>query len=410
MSITSTTGAARTRTVDGTPPVPAPPPARPRTSGVVAALQAAVLSLAVVVLPALVAFLGSPAATPGAGWGGSVVVGAGLWLLGHGVPLVASGTAVTLVPLGLTALAVFCCFASARRSALTSRSAWVAGTVTYAVVTAGVALLAGTTTPWGLGVAVLGGAAVGALGLGAGILARPDAPTVAALAARTDRWCPPALRLGMRGGLVAVGLLVMASTLLTGAWVLAGRATSGDVLAGLAPGAVGGIVLGLAQLAVLPDLVAWAGAWIVGPGFAVGEGSTFTSSGADPGVLPAIPILGSLPGADWTSALTPWAPVLVVVLGVVAGAFVWTRLVGPAGERWAVRWSSIALAAGGVVLVVAVLVGGTTWLASGAVGPGRLAQVGADALLVGGLAAAEVGVGAVLALVVGRLGLLPHRS
>ena len=139
MSTTSTTRGARTRTVDGSP-APAPVVVRRGPSGVLAALQALALSLAVVVLPGVVAFLASSTgSSEGTGWGQSVTVAAGFWLLGHGVPLVASGTTVTLVPLGLTALALFCCFASARRSAHTTTSAWVAGTVTYALATLGVA-------------------------------------------------------------------------------------------------------------------------------------------------------------------------------------------------------------------------------------------------------------------------------
>ncbi|MBD8078280.1 DUF6350 family protein [Cellulosimicrobium arenosum] len=407
MSTTSATRAARTRTVEGVPPVPPPPPARHRTSGTVAASQAAALSLAVVVLPAVVAFLASSTqSTSDVGWGRAVTVGAGLWLLGHGVPLAATGTTITFVPLGLTALALFCCFACARRSAHTSWRAWGAGAVTYALLTAGVAFLTGATPSWGLVAAALGGLVVGGVGLGAGLLARPDAPTVAALASRTDRWLPPAFRLGLRGGAVAVGLLVVACALLTGAWIVAGRATSGDVVTGLAPGVIGGVVLAVAQLAVLPDLMAWAGAWIVGPGFTVGTGSSFTTAGSQSGALPAVPLLGALPGDDWANALTPWAPALVVVLGVVAGAFVWRRASDVARGRAQVPWSALALAWLGVVLATGVLVGLAVWAASGAVGPGRLAYVGADALLVGLFAAAEVGGGALLALGAGRFAVL----
>jgi len=408
MSSTSTTRGARTRTVEGSLP---PPPSAPRRgpSGVLAALQALTLSIAVVVLPGVVAFLASSAgSSEGAGWGQSVTISAGLWLLGHGVPLEASGTTVTLVPLGLTALALFCCFASARRSAHTTASAWAAGTATYAAVTLGVALLAGTTPPWGLAVALVGGALVGGAGLGAGILARPDAPFVADLAQRLDRWVPPSVRLGLRGGLLGTSLLAGVSAVVVGVWLVAGRATSGDIVAGLVPGTVGGIVLALAQLAVLPNLVTWAGAWVVGPGFAVGEGSTFAPTGSRPGALPAVPILGALPGEDWTTTLTPWVPVAVVALGVVAGAFVWRRLREVSGTHPDddVRWADLALAVAGVVLGAGLLVGGTTWLASGAVGPGRFEVVGADALVVGAVAAAEIGGGAALALLWARLDVL----
>ncbi len=411
MSTTSTTRGARTRTVEGSP-APAPVGVRRAPSGVLAALQALTLSLAVVVLPGVVAFLASSTgASEGTGWGQSVTVAAGFWLLGHGVPLVASGTTVTLVPLGLTALALFCCFASARRSAHTAVSAWVAGTVTYALATLGVALLAGSTPPWGLGVAVVGGAVVGGLGLGGGILARPDAPFVADLVGRLDRVVPPTVRLGLRGGLLGTSLLAGASAAVVGAWLVAGRATSGDIVAGLVPGTVGGIVLALGQLAVLPNLVAWAGAWLVGPGFAVGEGSTFAPGGSEPGALPAIPLLGALPGDDWSNALTPWVQAGVVALGVVAGVFVGRRLRDVTGTHPddVVPWSAVVLALAGVALASGLLVGLVSWLAGGAVGPGGLEVVGADALVVGALAAAEIGGGAALAVLWFRLEVLGRR-
>ncbi len=404
----STTTGRRTRphTVEG---APAPLPVTPRraVSGMLAALQALALSLAVVVLPGVVAHVAaSPDAT--SGWGQSVTVASGLWLLGHGVPLVASGATVTLVPLGLTALASFCCFASARRSAHTALSAWVAGTVTYAVLTLGVALLAGTTTPWGLAIAVVGGGCLAAVGLGAGILARPDAPLVADVARRTDRWLPRPVRLGLRGALLGPSALVAVSSVVVGAWVVAGRATSGDIVVGLAPGPVGGVVLAVAQLAVLPNLVLWAGSWLLGPGFAVGEGSTFAASGSQSGALPAVPLLGALPGDDWAGALTAWLPAVVVALGVVAGAYVWRRLPG-GGDAGETRWSDVALALGGVLVGTGLLLGLVTWLGSGAVGPGRFADVGADPLLVGLLGAAEIGGGAALALAWGRLDPLGRR-
>ncbi|WP_265520729.1 DUF6350 family protein [Oerskovia flava] len=402
MSATSRTasGDRRPRTVEAD--VPSPPRFRaPRhgMSGVVAALQALTLSLAVVILPAITAFLASSGGPgDGTGWGRSVSVGAGFWLLGHGAPITAGGTHITLVPLGLTALAVFTGFASARRSAHTSLAAWVAGTVTYALATTAIAWLSGSATGWDLLAAPLGGAVVGGIGLGLGILARPDAPRVGDLTAWLDPYVPPVARLGMRGGALAVALVVASASVLVGAWVLAGRATSGDIAAGLAPGIAGSVILGLAQLTVLLNLVVWAVAWLVGPGFAVGEGSSFTVTGAQSGPLPSVPLLGALPGDDWANAVSVGAPVVVVLAGVVAGVFVWRRLDGATWLDLSVAALALALTAG---LLVAVLVA----VASGAVGPGRLSTVGADSALTGLLTAAEIGGGAVLALLWCRLGL-----
>ena len=39
---------------------------------------------------------------------------------------------------------------------------------------------------------------------------------------------------------------------------------------------VGGVVAGLAQLALLPNLGVWALAWMAGPGFGIGDGSHIT--------------------------------------------------------------------------------------------------------------------------------------
>ncbi|OLT53490.1 hypothetical protein BJF88_11370 [Cellulosimicrobium sp. CUA-896] len=142
-----------------------------------------------------------------------------------------------------------------------------------------------------------------------------------------------------------------------------------------------------------------------------GEGSTFAASGSQSGALPAVPLLGALPGDDWASALTAWLPVVVVALGVVAGAYVWRRLPGPAGvaSPGNARWSDVALSLVGVLTGTGLLLGLGTWLGSGAVGPGRFAAVGADPLLVGLLGAAEIGGGAALALAWGRLDPLGRR-
>ncbi|MHA7132289.1 cell division protein PerM [Oerskovia turbata] len=384
------------------------PPRGPRSleaprrwlSGVVAALQALALSLAVVILPAVVAFLASSTGTGAGGtggWGQSVSVAVGFWLLAHGVPLAAAGTSITLVPLGLTFLLVLICFASARRSAHTAVSAWAVGVATYALAAFVIALLAGSAPGGDVLFALLGGAVVAGVGFGAGILSRPDAPRVADLTAVVDPYVPPVVRLGARAGVLGVTLLLGVSAVVTGVWVVSGRATSGDIIVGLAPGALGGLILAFSQLAVVPNLVLWVGSWIAGPGFVVGEGSRFTTSGSEPGALPAVPLLGALPGPEWTTVAASFAPALVVVLGIVAGAFVWRRCGGHDA-----RWADLGLALVGVALASGLLVVALQAVAGGAVGPGRMAHMGAPALLAGGLVAAEITGGAALALVWGK--------
>lgn len=369
------------------------------------------LSLAVVVLPAVVAYLVGTAAQAAPADGAAdavqvrsaVEIAAGLWLLGHGVPLTADDVTVSLAPLGIAVLALFTVYASAKRFAVTTLRCWAAGTLAYAAGTTGVALLAGSAPGWSLALAAVGGLVLGGLGTGLGLLARPGAPGSGTLGEQAEAFAlrrtgrdlvPATLRLGLRAGTLATALLVGASALLVVAWAVAGRATSSDIITALEPGWTGGIVFAVAQLALLPNLVLWAASWLAGAGFAVGEGTSFTPFGTISGPLPAIPILGALPGEDWANAVSAWAPVLVVACGVAAGLFAWRRL-----EPELVRWPDVAWVLAGVLLTPGVLMLAGQWVAAGAGGPGRLSEVGANPLASAGLIAGEVVAGAVAVLV-----------
>jgi hypothetical protein len=391
-------------------------------SGVLSAGQALVLSLAVVVLPAVVAYLVGTATMASAVDApdddaqvrSAVDVAMGIWLLGHGVPLTADAGTLTLAPLGVAALALFVTYVSAKRFATTSVPAWAAGTVTYGLCATAVAAIAGSAPGWTLAVATLAGLVVGGLGMALGILARPDAPTAAEIGERAEVLAhrltgldlvPPTLRLGLRAGAVVVALLIGGAALLVAAWALAGRATSSDIITSLEPGWTGGVVFAVAQLALLPNVVLWAVAWLAGPGFAVGEGTSFTPFGTISGPLPAIPLLGALPGEDWANPVSAWSPVLVVACGVAAGLFAWRRL-----EPTLVRWSDVGWVLGGIVLAPGVVLLVGQWVAAGAGGPGRLSEIGADPLVTGGLVAAEVGGGAAAVLLGAKLDVVSRRG
>ncbi|MFD2026407.1 DUF6350 family protein [Promicromonospora aerolata] len=408
--------ARRSRLVEErTPAEQGPAPLSHVVAGILSAGQALVLSLAVVVLPAVVAYLvataalAAPADAPddAAQVGSATDVAMGIWLLGHGVPLAADGVTVSLAPLGVATLALFATYVSAKRFATTTVRAWVAGAVTYALCTTAVAAIAGTAPGWSLLIAALAGLVMGGLGMLLGILARPDAPTAAELGERAEALSrrltgvdlvPETLRLGLRGGAVAVTLLIGAAALLVAGWALAGRATSSDIITALEPGWTGGIVFAVAQLALLPNLVLWAAAWLAGSGFAVGEGTSFTPFGTISGPLPAVPLLGALPGDDWANPVSAWAPVLVVACGVVAGVFVWRRL-----EPTLVRWSDVGWVLAGIVVAPGAVMLLGQWAAAGAGGPDRLADVGANPLAAAGLVAAEIGGGAAAVLLGAKL-------
>lgn len=396
-------GTRPTRTVDGDGPARRLGRGNERfaaaTSGAWATVQGVVLSGAVVVLLAVVGVLGG---SPDAAWTGAVGVATGLWLLGHGVPIDAGGGVITLVPLGIGALAVFTTYVSVKRSALPTLAAWVAATVTYAAAT--LALAAATAGVAGgeglaaaaprLALAALGGAVVGGAGAALGILVPPDRPEVVTPGNLLDRVVPDVARLGLQAGTVALVALTGLGAALTLVWVVAGRATSEDVVTGLDPGWIGGVVLAVAQLALLPNVVLWAVSWLSGTGFAVGQGTSYAPGGTETGPLPAVPLLGALPGPDWSGPAAAIAgPIAVVACGALAGWFAWRRL-----DPDRVRWTDLAQVLAGTVLLAGVATALLQLWAGGAVGAGRLAHVGAQPLLTGVVVAVEVGVGAAVVL------------
>lgn len=170
---------------------------------------------------------------------------------------------------------------------------------------------------------------------------------------------------------------------------------------------VGGIALTVGQLAFLPDFVGWATAWLVGPGFAIGTGSSVSPIATTLGPVPGLPVFGALPASGHTFGFA-WVLVPVVASFAVAG-LLRPRLVRALGAEDSALRRALAGVATGVV--AGVLVGFLAWVSSGSFGPGRLADVGPHALVVGAFAALEVGVPAVVALAVGSdLVRLPERG
>jgi hypothetical protein len=150
---------------------------------------------------------------------------------------------------------------------------------------------------------------------------------------------------------------------------------------------VGGVALTAGQLAILPNLVLWAVAWFVGPGFAIGAGSHVSPVGTALGPIPALPVFGALPTDD---SAFGFAGVLVpVVAGFLAGVAVRPALARALGYLGPVVVLGV-VAGGGVV--GGLLMGVLAAASGGAAGPGRLVEVGPDPVAVGLVAAAEFAV------------------
>ncbi|MDE2387221.1 MAG: hypothetical protein KGL77_05950 [Actinomycetales bacterium] len=142
---------------------------------------------------------------------------------------------------------------------------------------------------------------------------------------------------------------------------------------GLQVSAIGGIVVTLGQLFVLPNLIIFGAAWFTGVGFSIGTGSSVSPIGTELGPIPALPIFGGLPIGDTFIGLA--AIVVPVVLALVCT--VWVK-----SHTKQIRFNfasplTAALSLGlGVGLVAAVESGVLAMLASGGIGPGRLATFG----------------------------------
>jgi Family of unknown function (DUF6350) len=306
-------------------------------------------------------------------------VGTDGWLLAQGAHLgLATGGAtstITAVPLGLTLLSAYVAHRFGRWAAATSAvedlRALLLGVLVlsgvYGLVTLAASVLATTATaePGLLG-SFVGGFLVAAVGGGTGLVRGSH---------RVDPWSlvPAYVRAVAVGAVAAVLLLVAASSVLLAVALLGDLGTAANVLSRLHADVSGGLLYTVLVAAVAPNAVLLAGSYLLGPGFAVGAGTLVSPASVVLGPVPAFPLLAALPSEgtqpSWLSALVA-APVAASVLGVVVMLRRHPALTYDSG---ALRGLGAGVS-GGLLLTLLVT------LAGGAVGPGRMADVGAPLL------------------------------
>jgi hypothetical protein len=355
--------------------------------GLVGGVEAAVLSWLTIVVPAIAAYVAT-AAAPALGdadWQTAARTGTSLWLLAHGGAVTVSGGEVSLPPLGLTLLSLALVYGANRRMRLDSYGAGVFAVVGFVVAM----LLASVTAGPGIqAAALLGGAAVAALGVGLGVR-RTGAATPAWWArgwSRVPAWVGSGLRAAVWAlvGLGAVSALAVAVGTVTG-WDRVRLVQDAYALDPLST-----TVMTLAQLLYLPTVIVWALAWLAGPGFAVGTGTLFAPGEVLAAPLPAIPLLGALPSPQDPGP--QWVVMALVGVGVVVGVLLHRRF----------PQESLTRAAGGALVCVlgtAVVTALLVLAAAGSAGPGRTALVGGEPAAVAGMILAEVGAGVLLTVV-----------
>ena len=310
---------------------PAPPRRPPRAdapqsvslAGVLAALRAAALGLLTVMVLVLVAW--ATAADSGASATEAVAAGFAIWLVGHLARLSVPGGGFGLAPLGLTLLLAVLLYSSAVRAARAAQvrgrravgSLTVALAASYAAIAVVISLFARSAAVQPRPVTVFLGA--GGLALIAG-----GAGAVRGSGRAVAWWSriPTAGRLALTGAAGAVCVLLASGSLLVCAMLALHRGEVSGVVSGLDAGTSGTLLVLLICVLYAPTAVVWGTSYLVGPGFAVGTGTTVAISGVHLGAVPAVPLLAALPSSRDTGAAWPLMVAATLAAGLVSGVLV----------------------------------------------------------------------------------------
>ena len=307
--------------------------------------------------------------------GGSLIstvrASAQVWLVSIGSGVTADGVAVTVVPIGALLVAVLVVAVVTRWTLpdpVDQMSAFVISTAgVHGVVGAVVAAAASTG---GVTISPLRAAAAAFVtgGLGAAWGAAGKHGGSEGLWFTVSDHLRRATRAAASGVLTVLG----ASTAMVIVLLLAHLDRAGDLWALLDPGAGGGLVLALACLLALPNLVLWTAAALIGPGFALGTGTSVDLTGSQLGAVPGFPVLAALPHPGQFPGWVFLLGLVPLAAGAVAG---WRA--DPGEHDGLTRRIVAGIAAGAVAgFILGILIGAS----GGAIGPGRMAEAGPPAL------------------------------
>jgi hypothetical protein len=327
-------------------------------------------------------------------------VGALGWLMAHGSGVHVEGTAVTAMPLALTLMAAVIVWRLGLRLGdsvsghgpdadaiadgvrdWTVPAATSVFTVGYAAVTVVTHHLAATPTtapslPRALAWTILlcgllGGSAI-AVGSGRAAIWASFLPVslraAAAAARRTLLW------------------YAVVSGLVLGVALVIDWGGAVNVMSQLhtSPGAAT-LLVGLCVL-VTPNAALFSGSYLLGPGFAVGTHTMVTPTAVVLGPLPMFPLLAALPEVGPTPG---WTVALLAIPPLIAAVAVFRAL----GRYPTDRWDEAAVRGVGAGLLCAVAFAVLAAASGGAVGPGRMTDVGPSVfpVLLHGIATFGVG-------------------
>lgn len=314
---------------------------------------------------------------------GGLRVGALGWLLGHGSGVRVDGVAVTVVPLGLTVLCAWAIWRLGHRvgdsvsghgpdadriadgerdwTVATATLCFTVGYLTVAFITLSLAATA-ETAPSLARVVLWSVLLCGTVGLAA----------IATGSGRAAIWAtfvPPAVRAGAATCLWIVGGYLAVSGLVFLVALAVDFDSAVNVMSRLHTDAGDATVYTALSATVVPNAAVFSGAYLLGPGFAVGAGTLVSPALVSLGPLPMFPLLAALPDAGPTPA---WTTGLLVLPPLVAG------LAAARAQRRTptLRWEQGLLRGGVGGVLAGLLLGLVAEIAGGAVGPGRMRDIG----------------------------------
>jgi hypothetical protein len=342
-------------------------------------LLAAGATLAVCVVLALTAWFLADAGAHG-DTTDALRAGADAWLMGHGSRLELAGLPLGVLPMALTVGLLVGAFRSGRWATRHG-----AGTEDDAVLVCVLATESGATP--GLGRSVLGALLVAALGGGAGLAAGTG--RAGAWVDRTPLWA----REVVVGAVVSALALVAAGAALAAVSLVLSFNEAASVYSGLDLGTGDALTFTVVMALAAPNVALLGSAYLLGPGFAFGTGTTITPTAVTLGAVPSFPVLAALPGdgapPGWLAAVMG-VPALCAALGTTRAR----RYADPVPlDLAALRGAGAGLGAGILVTVLVALAGGP-------LGTGRLADIGAPVAEVMVFATGTMSVGGLLGCLV----------
>lgn len=347
-----------------------------------------------------------------------------LWLLAQGVPIeLSAGTfsglsfgafTISLIPLGYSVLLAWLAYRVGRRlsSAPELWSAWVGAAASYWLLS----FLLSSSAHFELAnpnsllqlilptlffmLFVIAGSVVGDPRAIYGVGRQVQAPERIAMreyfAARFEKlpwfirvvWSP-----ALRAGTAIVVALLAVSALCIAVLLMFNWISVITFYESIHATLLGGLLLTVGQIALMPNFVVWAASWMTGSGFEIGAGSLISPLGSAAGPLPMVPIFAALP--QGTLAFGMIAIAVPLVLGFIAT--VWVR-----DHARDVRYEFATPLASAFALGLAIAFVAATelallgWFASGGFGPGRLQTAGVNPLLLFAVSFVEIAAVSVL--------------